>query len=362
MTPTEVVVASAARFAIDFVFLCGVTLLICANASTIAGVIGIVDHPDGRRKRHPHPTPLVGGLAVVAPFVVWCVATALDRAEDLLYPALALTAAAYFALGLADDQHHVKPKYRLVIATVIALVVVNIAPQFFVVDDLLFSFATLPQALYPFPLLFTLLCLVGLLNAMNMADGINGLVLGLCLIWTVLLAIYGLPELRSLLAAFAAALGITLAFNLRGRLFLGDSGTYAVSMVIALLTIYSYNRDPVGLRADVVALWFLVPVLDCLRLIVWRIASHRSPFSSDKQHLHHLLRRSLPEVWVLPCYLALVALPCAMALAWPDLTPLWFALVVALYTVIMLWASRAVLRRGLRTLARRRDQTPSARP
>jgi UDP-GlcNAc:undecaprenyl-phosphate GlcNAc-1-phosphate transferase len=362
MTAYETMVALAARFAIDFAFLCGVTLLICANAATIASVLGIVDHPDGRRKLHPEPTPLVGGLAIVAPFVVLCVAQALDRAGEMLYPGLALTASLYFALGLADDQRHVRPTYRLLLATVIAVVVVNVAPDGFIVDRLLFSFDRIATPLYPLSLLFTLLCLVGLLNAMNMADGINGLVIGLCLVWTVLLAVYGPPEMRSLLVALAAALGITLAFNLGGRLFLGDSGTYAISMVIALLAIYSYNRDPAALRADVVALWFLVPVLDCLRLIAWRLAAGRSPFSPDKQHLHHLLGRWLPARLVLACYLAFVALPCALALARPDLTPVWFGAVVAIYGAIILFALRAPIRRALRGLERRVRQSPSARP
>ncbi len=357
----ETLIGAAARYAIDVTFLCGVTLLICANAEAIASVLGIFDHPDGRRKRHPAPTPLVGGLAIVAPFVVLCVIQALDRGDTLLYPALAVTAAAYFALGLADDQHHIKPKYRLILATVIAVVVVNVAPAMFVIDALRFTFGVGPIDLYPFSLLFTLVCLVGLLNAMNMADGINGLVLGLCLVWTVLLAVYGPPELRSVLVGFAAAMLITLAFNLRGRLFLGDSGTYAISMVIALLTLYSYQRDPVTLGADVIALWFLVPVLDCLRLIVWRVAAGRSPASPDKQHLHHLLGRRFKPSWVLAIYLALVAVPSALAIAWPHLTPVWIALVVAAYVGIIVRASRALLRRALRTLEHRRDQPPSAR-
>lgn len=342
-----------ARFVVDFVFLCGLTLLLCVSAPTIAGVLGVVDHPDGRRKKHAAPTPLVGGLAIVAPFVVYCVALALDDTGNRLYPALAVTAAAFFALGLADDQHDVKPKYRLALATAIALVVLNIAPEQFLVESLRFTFAERPAGLYPFSLLFTALCLIGLVNAMNMADGINGLALGACLIWTVFLVIYGPADLAPLLVAFAAALAITLAFNLAGKLFLGDSGTYAISMVVAILAIYSYGRAPGTLPADVVALWFLVPVLDCLRLMAWRALSGRSPFSADKHHLHHFLGRWMAPKWVLASYLALIGVPCALALAWPDLTLAWGLLVLALYAAIVLKATHPVLRRWLRSPQRR---------
>ncbi len=342
-----------ARFVVDFVFLCGLTLLLCLSAPTIANVLRVVDHPDGRRKRHARPTPLVGGLAIVAPFVVYCGALALDNPDDRLYPALAVTAAAFFVLGLVDDQHDIKPKYRLALATVIALVVLNIAPDQFVVTGLRFTFASSPLGLYPFSLLFTALCLIGLVNAMNMADGINGLALGACLIWSLLLVVYGPPELAPLLAAFAAALAITLGFNLSGRLFLGDSGTYAITMVVAIVAIYAYNRAPANLPADVVALWFLVPVIDCLRLMVWRVASRRSPFDPDKHHLHHFLLRRMAPRWVLVCYLALIGVPAVLALAWPAWTLAWAGLVAAVYAAIVLRATSPLLRRWLRSPQRR---------
>lgn len=341
--------SDASRYIVDLLFLCGTTLLLCASAPTIANVLGIVDLPDGRRKRHPHPTPMVGGLAIVAPFVVLCVAIALDRNGDVLYPTLALTAAAFFALGLADDQHHVKPKYRLIVSTVICLIVLYVSPQHFVVDELLFSFLTLPVALYPFSLLFTTVCLVGMLNAMNMADGMNGMTLGACLIWTTLLVFYGPADLQPLLLAFAAAMAITLVFNLRGRLFLGDSGTYAISMVVALLTVYSYNHAPGTLRADIVALWFMVPVLDCLRLMVWRLAAGRSPFTADKHHLHHFLRRWMRPGWAVASYLALIGLPSGLAALAPSWTPVWFVLVFVVYNTIIMRAAWPLMRRyGLR--------------
>ena len=341
------------RFAVDLAFLCGLTLLLCLSAPTLAGVLRVIDHPDGRRKRHARPTPLIGGLAIVAPFVVYCGALALDNPGDRLYPALAATAAAFFILGLLDDRQGIKPRYRLALAAVIALVVINIDPDRFVIDQLRFTFVSGPIPLYPFSFLFTALCLIGLVNAVNMADGINGLALGACLIWTLLLVVYGPADLAPLLAAFAAALAITLGFNLRGRLFLGDSGTYAITMVVAIVAIDAYNQAPARLPADVVALWFLVPVLDCLRLMVWRAAARRSPFDADKHHLHHFLLRRMSPGRVLACYLAMIGLPGVLALVWPQGTLAWAAAVLAVYIAIVVRATSPAVRRWFRAPQRR---------
>ena len=110
-----------------------------------------------------------------------------------------------------------------------------------------------------------------------MADGKNGIVIGLSLLWVVALVAFGPMHLRPFLVVFAAGLAIALPFNLRGHLFLGDSGTYAISIVVGALTLYVYSVNFTALPADFVMLWFLVPVLDCLRLMVTRNAGdHRA--------------------------------------------------------------------------------------
>ena len=98
---------------------------------------------------------------------------------------------------------------------------------------------------------------------------------------------------------------VTLIFNLRGKLFLGDSGTYATSLTIGLLTVYTYNMTDGRLYADAVVAWFIVPVIDCLRLMAVRALQRRSPMSPDTNHLHHRLQRLIPKRWVVPSHLGL---------------------------------------------------------
>ena len=253
-----------------------------------------------------------------------------------LYASLAVVLALFLLLGLVDDRRHIRlrPLWRLGIS-VAASIAVLVAVPGLELTFLKFSFLTNTIFLGGFGLAFTVLCLVGLQNAINMADGKNGLVIGLVLIWTVGLLHFAPAHVEPVLIAFALGLAIALPFNLSGRLFLGDSGTYAISILVGVLTLYAYNVNFAALPADLVALWFLILIVDCLRLMVARMIAGRSPFSSDRHHLHHILWSLLPQPIGLLAYLGLVGVPFALALVRTDLTLIWAILALASYAVII---------------------------
>lgn len=251
-----------------------------------------------------------------------------------LYASLAVILALFLLLGLVDDRRHIRPLLRLGIS-VAASIAVLVAVPGLELTFLKFSFLTNTFFLGGFGLAFTVLCLVGLQNAINMADGKNGLVIGLMLIWTVGLLHFAPAHVEPVLIAFALGLAIALPFNLSGRLSLGDSGTYAISILVGVLTLYAYNVNFAALPADLVALWFLIPIVDCLRLMVARMIAGRSPFSSDRHHLHHILWSLLPQPIGLLAYLGLVGVPFALALVRTDLTLIWAILALASYAVII---------------------------
>ena len=207
----------------------------------------------------------------------------------------------------------------------LALAALEIVPAL-LLSFLHFSFLGQVVFLEQFALIFTAVCIVGLQNAINMADGKNGIVIGLCLFWSLELLLFAPDHMRPVLLVVGAALLVTLAFNLRGRLFLGDSGSYALSFIIALLTVYVYDTAFTTLPADLVALWFLIPVIDCLRVMALRAFRGHSPFDSDRSHLHHMLYHRMPWRWGLLVYLGLAGMPGLLAslccysliIAWPD--------------------------------------------
>ena len=82
-------------------------------------------------------------------------------------------------------------------------------------------------------------------------------------------------------------------------------------------------------------LWFLIPVVDCLRLIGLRVIAGRSPFSSDSNHLHHILGRWMPWRWGLVAYFGLAGVPGLLALALPSLALVWIVLTLASYGIVV---------------------------
>ncbi|MBM3516445.1 MAG: undecaprenyl/decaprenyl-phosphate alpha-N-acetylglucosaminyl 1-phosphate transferase [Alphaproteobacteria bacterium] len=320
--------------------LLALAFIICLCARPLAARLGVVDVPDGRRKVHARATPLVGGIAVLVPVVVMAVVQAARTDLAPLYLTLALGAAAFMVLGFVDDRRSIRPLYRLVAAIVFCAVALLAVPALRI-EFLLFTVAPKLIVLAGWPAwLFTLACLVGLQNSVNMADGEDGLAGGLALLWSALLLAYAPAHLAPVLVTLIGALAIVLGFNLRGRLFLGDAGSYGISILIGLLTVYVYAVGFDGLRADVIVLWFCVPVLDCLRLMATRIAAGRSPFSSDRSHLHHVLKRWLPWRYGLAVYLGLVGLPAVLAVWRPGYTLLWLVIELSLYAAILVRGAR----------------------
>jgi UDP-GlcNAc:undecaprenyl-phosphate GlcNAc-1-phosphate transferase len=182
---------------------------------------------------------------------------------------------------------------------------------------------------------FTLLCLVGLLNAVNLADGKNGIVIGMGLVWTLVLAAHVPAAMLPVLAAVGVALLVMGWFNLAGRLFLGDGGCYAMSALFGLLAIYAYNHDFETMRADDVAVMFAIPVFDTIRLMTTRILQRRSPFEGDRDHLHHHLHARIGWPMGLYVYLAMVALPNLGVILWPGSGLLWLGVSLLVYGVVI---------------------------
>lgn len=308
--------------------------LICWRAMPLGEWLGVIDRPDGERKLHHKATPLVGGTAIALPITLVALVLAVTGPVGPFYLVLALLTAGLWLLGLIDDRRTLKPMLRLGISLIASGAAMLAIPDLAVGN---FRFGFLHRALFldGWAIPFTLLCLVGLQNAVNMADGKNGLVVGMALIWTGLLALAAPAHLIALLWALAAMLAVVLVYNLAGRLFLGDGGTYALAILIGLLTVYVYNVGFDHLPADVVALWFLLPVVDCLRLIVWRAMQGRSPFAGDRNHLHHHLERLMPWHWGLVVYLGLIGVPGYAATLHPALTPLWAVVSLTVYAVLI---------------------------
>lgn len=322
-----------------------IAFLVGHNGSRIGERFGLLDYPDvaGGRKLHASITPLVGGLAIIlsallAVALLWL--QDLSDSQETLLGWFAVTVLGMYAIGLADDRFGLSARFRLGMAAALLVLAIARVPQF----NLGFLLFTGQDQLILLPGLagvgFTLLCLVGLLNAVNMADGKNGLVIGQALIWSVIMMIRLPAWLLPLLATITGALLILFFYNMKGRLFLGDNGSYGLSAIFGLLAIVAWNAGFADFRVDDIALIFALPVFDTLRLMLQRTLNRRGPFTAGRDHLHHYLFAQWG--WPRPLYwvLALVAVPNFGAILFPGTTPAWLAISFIGYLTLIGAATR----------------------
>lgn len=274
----------------------GITLVLCLLAEPLCRRMNLMDVPVGRKK-HLRETPLMGGVVILfALLPVTAIAIYLGATERWIssFSIWLAATAATAAVGIVDDQHSLSPKIRLLLSFLIFGSAAAIDPTFnvrildFEHPSLRFGLGTWWLAI-----IFTVICCVGLVNAVNMADGKNGLVIGLCIGWVLLLASRAPSAMLPLITILIAVLTVLFVFNMRGKLFLGDGGAYGLACAIGVLAIMIYNSPGThalrAISADELMILFIVPVFDSFRLTFVRLRQGRSPMESDRNHLHHHL-------------------------------------------------------------------------
>lgn len=267
---------------------------LCRYALPIATQLNLLDVP-GERKKHAHITPLMGGIVILAAILPGFLALIVFGApanhfDKLLVWTVVLVGMTF--VGILDDRHSLSPRLRLIASFAIFGIAAYVEPIFNVrVLDFEFPAFSMGLGTRGIAIAFTVLCCVGLVNAVNMADGKNGLVIGLCIGWLALLAIRAPGFTLPFIGLLVAVLAVLLAFNLRGKLFLGDGGAYGLATAIGVLAISIYNSPghhaTRAMAAEEIMLLFAVPVLDSFRLTFKRMRKGQSPMAADRDHLHH---------------------------------------------------------------------------
>lgn len=297
-----------------------VAYLLCRFAMPIAEQFNLLDVP-GDRKKHKHVTPLMGGIVILASIVPAMLALiAFAAPSNHIFKLLIWTSVlvGMAIIGILDDRHSLSPRLRLIASFGLFGIAAYIEPIFNVrVLDFEYPPISLGLGTRGIAIAFTVLCCVGLVNAINMADGKNGLVIGLCIAWLALLALRAPSFLLPFIGLLILVLAMLLVFNWRGKLFLGDGGAYGLATAIGVLAISVYNSPgnhaTRAMAAEEIMLLFAVPVLDSFRLTFKRIKRGQSPMAADRDHLHHHMQdkfgwpRGLLIYWIIAIlpYLAL---------------------------------------------------------
>ena len=256
-----------------------------------------MDEP-GERRSHAVSTPSLGGIAIFAgvifSIILW---TPFDVFKDLQYILCAFII--IFLIGAKDDIDPIAPSKKFLGQVFAALIVVYKANIKLTSMYGIFGIYALPEYV---GLLLSVFTIIVIINAFNLIDGINGLSGSIGVLISVTLGSWFLQVDRIDLAIVAFALaGSTLAFlkyNVTpAKIFMGDTGSLLLGLVCSILAIefiesHQYLKDhPYAFQAaPSVAVGILIlPLFDTLRVFTIRLISGRSPFSPDRNHIHHLL-------------------------------------------------------------------------
>jgi UDP-GlcNAc:undecaprenyl-phosphate GlcNAc-1-phosphate transferase len=278
-----------------------------------------------QRKIHTKLVPRLGGVGMYVAFalstsvvsvVLWAVSGGSDR--GILEPRfLAILGGMTLVhwMGLVDDLWNLRPRFKLLIQIVAALLVT--AGGFDIGRVSLPYIGRFSLGILSYPV--TVLWIIGIANAVNLIDGMDGLAGGIsafaALTMGVVAIIQGRNEAALLALALAGACGGFLAYNLPpARIFMGDSGAYFLGFILATIALMGISRIATVGSLIIPLTLLIIPVMDTFAAIVRRVREGRHPFSPDKQHLHHKLlalglgeRHILAVIYGFSLYLSVVA-------------------------------------------------------
>ena len=268
----------------------------------IAKEKNLVDNPDAR-KLQKRPIPVMGGIAVF--FGLLCgslLASCIWDCDSILPIILAMSMMLY--IGAIDDIIDLSPRNRIIIEV---LAILGLIFSDGACIDSLHGLWGIESYSWWIGVPLTVFAGVGIINAMNMIDGVNGLSSGLCITFSIMfgIAMYRAHDYPNAMLAFvfAGALIPFLIHNVLGKtskMFIGDAGTMTMGILMTWYVIQMLRHDhnsqwmkyvddqQLSLVALTLAI-LAVPVGDTLRVMFRRITKGYSPFKADKTHLHHML-------------------------------------------------------------------------
>ncbi len=307
------------------------TLAICFFSSIIltplvkklAFLIGATDKPN-YRKVHQKIMPRLGGLAIFLSFII---AVLIYKPISDYYLPIVIGSVIIILTGVLDDVKEISPKLKLAGQIAAAAVVV-------ILGNIQINFINLPFGgkiefgIFSIPI--TMLWIVGITNAINLIDGLDGLAAGVSTI--ALFTIAGMSYLTGqiVVSVFALIIAVStsgfLLYNFHpAKIFMGDTGALFLGYIISVLALLGYkNVTFISLIIPVIILG--VPISDTFFAIVRRLVNRQPLSAPDKSHLHHCLLRSgfshrqtVLLIYAMSCVLGLAAFIFSLATVWGSM-------------------------------------------
>ena len=228
------------------------------------------------------------GYAIFSPLPI------LEEINFIIFPLCA------FALGAMDDKIDVNPWLRLFIISALILLLVTIENSF-KINFINFN-NTIYKINFPMDILFTCLCFLLLINAMNFTDGIN------CLAGIIFLFFFAYLGFRlgikiELIAIISISIIFFLILNWKNVSHMGDGGVYLLSFLFSQLLIISFKENYQTFLVEEIFLILYLPGFDLFRIFIDRLFKKKNPFKGDQTHLHHLLNKKIGLLKTLTIYM-----------------------------------------------------------
>ena len=267
----------------------------------------LIDIPDRSRKFHKRATPLTGGISIILSVLI-SAELYLDLnglkgfvptfTQHLIWSSIILV-----LLFLIDDFKSLTVFKRLSIQILLSTYMIIMTGVHIENLGNIFGFGLLNLGIFSIP--FTIFCVVGMMNAFNMIDGINGLCAGCGMLALLLIGFSSGLIYDSMLVLIIGGMIGFLLFNLRifGKkrgVFLGDHGSNLIGFLVAWAAIYASQNTIYDIK-PITMIWFvLIPLLDCIGLIFSRSMKGKSWANPGRDHIHHkLMNRYTPEMTLL---------------------------------------------------------------
>lgn len=273
-----------------------ITFLAIPAIITVANRKKLFDIPD-ERKVHQTPIPSLGGLGIFAGFTIASLLSIqFQYASEIQY--FLAAGIVIFFLGLKDDILVISPVKKFIGQVLAAFLIIYKGG---IQIKSMHGFMGIYDIPEMFSLLLTYFTIIVIINSFNLIDGIDGLAGSLGLMSTVVFGIYfyqaNMVAYSILAFSLAGSLVAFLIFNFQpAKIFMGDTGSMLIGMINAVLVIKFINAGgasaidiPVSAAPAIGFSILMIPLLDTLRVFGIRIFHRRSPFSPDRNHIHHLM-------------------------------------------------------------------------
>jgi len=324
-----------------------ITLLCIPSILHVARSRHLYDDVGHFRKQHDHGIPRLGGVAIFVSFTITILLfSIIDKALPVSY--LLISCIILFAMGLKDDLSGVNSSTKFFIQFVVASILVLLGGIRITSMYGVFGIMQLP---YMPSVILSVLLIMLIVNAFNLIDGIDGLAATTGIIvngtFAFLFMYIRQYELAAISLAMTGAITGFLKYNITpAKIFMGDTGALLIGLISAVMAVKfievtKIERIGVSAISCAPALTIAIligPVFDTLRVFTLRIASGKSPFEADRNHIHHrILRLGLNHLQATLCLSAINLLSIGMVLMFSPLGNSLLIVLILSVSIISNW-------------------------